>query len=101
LPSHSPSVPQVEGSVTAQVWRGSIVPAAAFLQMPGELASAHDRQAPSQASLQHRPSTQKVLAHSAPLPQVWPTPLRPQLIMVTSQVWPVAQSASLAQLGLQ
>jgi hypothetical protein len=101
LPSQTPSVPHVEASTEWQVPRGSAAPAATFLQTPGALVSAHERQGPSQISLQHRPSTQKPLAHSAAATHTWPIPLGPQLRATVSQVWGAAQSASEPQLALQ
>jgi hypothetical protein len=101
FPSQRPSAPQPATGVARQVPRGSAAPAAAFLHTPIELVSAHERQAPAQASLQQTPSTQKPLAHSAEAAQVCPRPLGPQLAAAVSQVWPAAQSASLPQLALQ
>src|SRR5207245_2284546 len=51
--------------------------------------------------LQQTPSTQKPLSHSAATLQVWPVPLRPQLILLVSQLLPGAQSSLTAQVALQ
>lgn len=97
-PSHTPSVPQVAAPSAAHVARGSAAPAGTGAQRPIADGSAQVRQAPWQASAQQTPSTQKVLAHSAPLAQVWPFCLGPQL--PATQAWPDWQSASLAHFVL-
>ncbi len=67
--------------------------------MPREPDSAHDRQPPSQATLQHTPCAQTPEAHSPAAPQAVPTDLRPQL--PPWQVLGATQSASPAQVDLQ
>jgi hypothetical protein len=68
-PWQCPSVPQLEGDVARQIIRGSKTPSFALAQVPSlppVRAPAHAWQAPAQAELQQNPSTQNVLAHSAP-----------------------------------
>jgi hypothetical protein len=65
------------------------------LQVPSEVDSAQLRQEPVQAESQQTPSTQKLEAHSVPPEQGCPFDLGPQLPL--TQVWPLTQSASLAQ----
>jgi hypothetical protein len=97
-PSQTPSVPQVAAPWSAQVPRGSAAPAGTGVQRPIADGSPQDRQAPWHASAQQTPSTQKVLAHSPPVTQVWPFCLGPQL--PATQAWPAWQSASEAHLVL-
>jgi len=75
--------------------RGSAAPAAIGWQLPSAEGSAQLRQAPWQASAQQIPSTQKPLAHSTAPAQVCPFDLGPQLPF--TQLWPLAQSASVWQ----
>jgi hypothetical protein len=81
-----------------QVARGSAAPLGTGVHLPGAEGRAQVRQAPWHASAQQTPSTQKVLAHSEPLAQVWPFALGPQL--PATQAWPAWQSASLAHFVL-
>ena len=78
-PSQTPSFPHVETPWSVHVPRGSPAPAGTGEQRPIDDGSAQVRQAPWQASPQQMPSTQKVLAHSAPLAHVWPFCFGPQL----------------------
>ena len=78
---------------------GSAVPAAVDAQVPSEVDSAQLRQEPVQAELQQTPSAQKLEAHSVPTEQGWPFDLGPQLPL--TQLWPLTQSASLAQWLMQ
>jgi hypothetical protein len=73
LPSHVPSVPQVDAAVVVQ--RASSVAAGTFEQMPSVVApgNAHDLHVPRQALAQQTPCSQKPVAHSLSAPQ--PTPL--------------------------
>jgi len=68
LPSHLPLVPHVDGNCTAQIARGSGLPATTGMQWPGADASAQLQQPPEQPVSQHTPSTQKPDWHSLPLP---------------------------------
>ena len=97
-PSQTPSVEQVATPWSTQTPRGSAAPTGSGVQRPIDDGSAHDRQAPAHASAQQTPSTQKVLAHSVPLAQVWPLSLRPQL--PATQACPAWQSASVAHFVL-
>jgi methionyl-tRNA synthetase len=63
--------------------------------LPIAEGKAQVRHAPWQASPQQTPSTQKVLAHSAPFMQACPVCLRPQL--PSTQACPAWQSASVVQ----
>jgi hypothetical protein len=72
-----PFVPQVLRPLSVQVAVGSIAPAGTFVQVPGELASAHDWHLPSQGELQQTPWAQKPLAHSVPAEQAAAGTLRP------------------------
>src|SRR5260370_40787655 len=74
-------------------------PVGMTVHMPREPDSAHDRQTPSQATLQHTPCAQTPEAHSPAAPQAVPTDLRPQL--PPWQVLGAPQSASPAQVDLQ
>jgi hypothetical protein len=75
-----------------------VAPLGTGVQVPGDVASAHDRHVPVQAVLQQTPCAQKPLAHSVPSPQTEPGALSPQEPAVqTAGVW---QSASAAQLAL-
>jgi hypothetical protein len=82
-----------------QVLCGSAPPAGLEAQVPSEVDSAQLWQAPVQAELQQTPSTQKLEAHSPPAEQGCPSDFGPQLPF--TQVWPVTQSASLAQWLMQ
>ncbi len=78
---------------------GSAAPAGLGVQVPSEDDSAQLRQAPGQATSQQTPSTQKLQAHSLPAEQGCPFDLGPQLPL--TQLWPVTQSASVAQWLMQ
>jgi hypothetical protein len=97
-PSQTPSVPQVAAPLSVQVPRGSAAPAGAGVHRPIAEGSAQVRHAPWHASAQHTPSTQKVLAHSDPLAQLWPLAFGPQLPL--THAWPAVQSASLVHFVL-
>jgi hypothetical protein len=90
-----PSVPQELAVRSTQVLRGSSVPALASVHLPGADDSAQLLQAPSHASAQQTPSTQKPLAHWPAPAQVCPFDFGPQLPL--TQPWPLAQSASVWQ----
>ena len=72
-PSHVPSKPHVEASVARQplAMRG-FEPAEMTVHVPIEPEAPHVLQDSVQAELQHRPSTQKLLEHSALHPQACP-----------------------------
>jgi hypothetical protein len=85
-PSHAPSLPQDAAPWSVHLPRESAAPAGTGAQRPIEEASAQLWQAPSQASMQQTPSTQKPLAHSVSAAQAWPGCLSPQL--PSTQAWP-------------
>jgi hypothetical protein len=82
-----------------QLLWGSAPPAGLGAQVPREVDSAQLWQAPVQVELQQTPSTQKLEAHSMPAEQGCPFDFGPQLPF--TQLWPVTQSASLAQWLIQ
>jgi len=63
LPSHRPSVPQVDGAWVGQTSRGSSPPAGTFRQVPAAPAWLHEKQTVLQRLAQQTPSTQIVLEH--------------------------------------
>jgi hypothetical protein len=75
-----------------QTPRGSTLPAAIEVHLPGVDASEQLRHAPVQAVSQQTPSTQWVERHSVPIEQGWPFCLGPHRPL--TQAWPVSQSAS-------
>ena len=77
LPSQKPSVPQEAEPLSVQVACGSAEPFGTLVQVPGEVESAHDWQAPEQADEQQTDCEQKPEPHSAAVTQAWPRPLRP------------------------
>jgi hypothetical protein len=85
-PSHLPSVPQDSGPWSAHVPWGSAAPGPTFVHFPIDEGSAQLWQGPVQEVPQQTPSTQKVLAHSAPVAHGWPSSLGPQLPF--TQAWP-------------
>ncbi len=74
---------------------GSPAPSGTGAQVPSEVDSAQLRQLPVQAVAQQTPSAQTPLPHSLPAEHACPRAFGPQLPF--TQVWPLMQSASLAQ----
>jgi hypothetical protein len=101
-----PSLPQV-AAVAAGHWVVGLGawPAATALQVPSLPASAHDRQVPEQLDAQQTPCWQKPDAQSVVAVQVAPSGSSAQLAalqqIVPLQVYPVAQSALVAQVVRQ
>jgi hypothetical protein len=93
-----PSAPQLAAPWSTQTARGSLEPVGTDVQRPIDDGSAQLRHAPWQASVQQIPSTQKVLAHSAPVAHICPFCLGPQL--PATHAWPAWQSASVAHFVL-
>jgi hypothetical protein len=80
---HLPSLPQVAGAVMTQIARGSGPPSIAAAQTPFAApvsAAEHAWHAPSQASSQQKPSTQKPLWHWALTVHVEPWTAPPALL---------------------
>ena len=98
-PSHRPSVPHDDAPWSAHVTRGSAEPAGISVQRPSEDGSEQLRHDPVQASAQHTPSTQKLLAQSADTVHGWPIAFGPQLPF--THEWPATQSSSLVHLLMQ
>jgi hypothetical protein len=98
-PSHLPFVEQAAAVMSWQTPRGSALPAATEVHLPGAEASEQLRQAPVQAVSQQRPSTQWVERHSVPAEHGWPFCLGPHRPL--TQAWPISQSASERQTLLQ
>jgi hypothetical protein len=99
MPSQVPSLPHEVGFSSTHTPRGSGSPSGIFVHMPGATGMAHERQPPSQASLQQTPSTQKPDRHMLPTVQLAPSSLRPQLPFTQ---WPPGlQSASTVQASRQ
>ncbi len=94
-PSQTPVTPHVEGSVRAQIARGSARPAATDEQVPARSLWLQLTQAPVQALLQQTPSTQKPDAHWLASVQLVPVICLPQLPL--RHLIPGAQSPSDAQ----
>jgi hypothetical protein len=101
FPSQAPSVLQALLPRSMQARRGSGAPLSAGVHLPGTAPSAQERQGPWQLSAQQTLSTQKVLAHSTPVWQGWPSPFLPQLRLSRMQTMPGAQSLSVAQVAWQ
>ena len=80
MPSHVPSVPQVEIAVVGQ--RASGVLIGTLEQTPSVVApgNAHDLQVPWQALAQQTPCSQKPVAHSLATPQATPLALSTQAV---------------------
>jgi hypothetical protein len=78
LPSHLPSLPQLDCAVGAP-HMASTTPIASGAHLPRLFESEQVWQAPVQALSQQTPSTQNFDMHSVPVVQVWPLPRRPQL----------------------
>jgi hypothetical protein len=102
LPSHVPSVPQVDVAVVGQ--RASSVAAGTFEHTPSVVApgNAQDRHVPWQALAQQMPCSQKPVAHSLAVPQAMPLAFSTQAVPL--QVAGDAQSVELVageQLVLQ
>ena len=98
-PSHLPFVAHAAAVVSWQTPRGSALPAAIEVHLPGAEASEQLRQAPVQAASQHTLSTQWVDRHSGPVEHGWPFCLGPHSPL--TQACPASQSASLRQTLLQ
>jgi hypothetical protein len=78
-PSQVPSSPHVLGFVAAQVLSSrGCVPAEANVQVPMAVGAEQVLHVSVQAVLQHTPSTQKLLAHSAEHPQSRPSSFCPR-----------------------
>ena len=90
-PSQRPFVPHVAAPWSLQMLRLSTVFAATVVHVPRADCNAQLRHAPSQATLQHTPSTQKPDAQSAAFVHAPPFVSRPQLWL--AQAMPGAQSA--------
>src|SRR5687767_3555403 len=65
LPLQVPSLPQLVGPSSLHVFFGSWPPAWTAVQAPSVPGRLHEKQLPPHAPLQHTPSAQKLLAHSA------------------------------------
>jgi hypothetical protein len=93
--SHFPSVPQLAEPWSMQVAAGSGAPTGTLEQMPMELVSAHDRQAPVQADAQQTPCAQLPEAHSVRSEQKAPLVFLPHEFPL--QTLPGVQLASVVQ----
>jgi hypothetical protein len=69
--------PQDAAPASWQVPCGSDAPTRTFAQVPSDVVSAHDWQAPEHALLQQIPCAQKPLAHSGAVEQEAPLLLGP------------------------
>jgi hypothetical protein len=98
-PSHLPLAAQLAAVMSTQTPRGSMLPAATSVHLPGVDGSAQLRQPPAQAVSQQVPSTQWVELHSGPAEQGCPFCLGPHRPL--TQAWPTSQSLSLRQTLLQ
>jgi hypothetical protein len=98
-PSHFPFVEQAAAVMSWHTPRGSTLPAAVEVHLPGVDASEQLRQAPVQTVSQQTPSTQWVERHSVPIEHGWPFCFGPHSPL--TQAWPVSQSASDRQTLLQ
>jgi hypothetical protein len=87
--------------MSLQAPRGSGAPARARVHTPGIEPSEQERHGPWQESWQQTLSTQKVLAHSLPVPHGCPSPFLPQLRSEIMQTMPGAQSSLREQVALQ
>jgi hypothetical protein len=94
-PSHLPFVEQAAAVMSWHTPRGSLLPAAIDVHLPGVEAREQLRHAPVHAPSQHTPSTQWVERHSAPAEHGWPFCLGPHSPL--TQACPISQSASLLQ----
>jgi hypothetical protein len=94
-PSHLPLVEQAAAVMSWQTVRGSALPAAIDVHLPGAEESEQLRQAPVQAVSQQTPSTQWVERHSVLAPQGAPFGLGPQRPF--THAWPESQSLSARQ----
>src|SRR6185369_14080593 len=86
--AHRPVLPHTGPTVQ----RASAAPAATAAQvpfMPPVFKPLHAVQAPVQALVQQKPSTQNEDAHCMPVVQVWPAPARHCLL---EQTWPAAHA---------
>jgi hypothetical protein len=79
VPSQVPSVPHELAWWSTQTPCGSPTPRATGEQVPREAESEQLRHLSVQAVAQQTPSAQKVLAHSLPATQGWPSAFGPQL----------------------
>ena len=80
-------------------WFSGSWPAATSVQVPAVPASAHDRQLPVQAEMQHDPCSQKPLAHSVAAAHVAPFGFFEQVVPL--QTFGDTQSEVVAQLVRQ
>jgi hypothetical protein len=99
LPSHAPSLPQVEAPWSTQRPRGSLLPSATLAQWPSDPDRTHDVHVPAQAVSQQTPCAQNVEWHSPSSAHVWPSSLRPHEPF--EQTAGDAQSAPVVQAALQ
>ncbi len=72
MPSHLPSVPQVDAPLSWQMPRGSGLSASTGQQVPSRPIRLQERHGPWQATLQQTPSAQKFEAHCSSRSQVAP-----------------------------
>src|SRR5262249_12854874 len=77
-PSHCPSSPPVAMPASLH-WPSGSMPSGTFLHVPSLPGTAHDRQVPVQALMQHLPCAQNIEKHSSSLPQFAPSGFLPQL----------------------
>ena len=93
-PLQLPSLPQLLSAEGAQPPRGSLPPAATFVQVPSEPGTAQLLQVWSQAELQQTPSTQAPEVHSGPSLQLLPLGLVPQRPLASQRLgawhWPLS-----------
>jgi hypothetical protein len=93
--SHLPSVPQLAAPWSVHVLAGSGAPGGTLVQIPIELDSAQDLQAPVQEVPQHTPCAQLPEAHSVLSEQNAPFVFLPHELPL--QTLPVVQLASVVQ----
>jgi hypothetical protein len=93
-----PSSSHVDTAAAVQ-WLSGSCPAGTEAQVPGDVASAHDRHVPEHAVEQHTPCAQIPELHSLPAVQLEPLGLLPQL--VPTHTFGDAQSAVVAHMVLQ
>jgi hypothetical protein len=106
LPSHMPSLPQVDAPWSAH-WPSGSAPSGTLVQVPMLPGTAHDRQVPGQVPPQQTPCSQKLELHSRAPPQAAPIGFLPQLPLMQllggrqslSPVQIVRQRLSVAQLN--
>ena len=91
-PSHLPLLAHSAAVMSWQTPRGSMLPAAIDVHLPGADDSAQLRQLPTQVVSQQTPSTQWVESHSVPAEHGWPFCFGPHRPL--THAWPVSQSAS-------